>query len=338
MKQNISGIYAIINKTNNKRYIGSSKSVYYRWSQNHLVQLRHSIHFNRHLQSAWNKYGENNFEFIVIEECNISLLLEKEGYWIEYYKSWEREHGYNLNRVVDEKQVLSQESIKKTIETKNIENYWTTGTNAKIIELFNEGESKNFIAIKLGVTRSAVYSCLEQNDLYHNTGRGNEIKLTEEVKQQVQELRDQNNTVAEICKITGVSETQLRRTETIVEDNKYGGKVKRETYRTVTPDVIAKVEILRAEGKKWEDIEKEIGVSRFALHQNGVTDMFKNPNARKGIKLQKVTREKEEEIYRLLLDKKTVTEIHNITNIPKSTIRLRKKGRQGTNESQKTSH
>jgi hypothetical protein len=48
----ISGIYKIINKINNKYYVGSSK------------------HINPHLQNAWNKYGQNNFDFVITEECS----------------------------------------------------------------------------------------------------------------------------------------------------------------------------------------------------------------------------------------------------------------------------
>ena len=90
-KKNISGIYAIINIINEKKYIGSSKSVYYRWRHSHVPNLKQGTHHNNHLQNAWNKYGEDNFEFKVIEECDESIILKREGYWIEHYKSWENE-------------------------------------------------------------------------------------------------------------------------------------------------------------------------------------------------------------------------------------------------------
>lgn len=325
MKNNISGIYAITNKLNNKKYIGSSKSVYYRWNQSHRPSLRTGNHGNRHLQSAWSKYGESNFEFCIIEECASDILLKREGYWIENYRSWEREYGYNLTRIVDEKQILNEETITKMKNAKIIENYWTTGRSGQIIELFNQGISKNAIAINLGITRSEVYSCLEHNGLHENTGKGSEIKLTEDVKCRIAQLRDQGDSWDQIFEATGISKTQAYRAGVAGTDYKYcTDKVKRETYRTVTTEVIEQVKVLRQQGMKWEDVEVEVGVSRFALHQNGITQQFKNTNAHKGPN-KKITEEMENQINSLLSQGKNVTEISRITGIAKSTIRLRKK-------------
>ncbi len=322
MKKNISGIYAIINTVNSKRYIGSSKSAHYRWSQAHLPQLRNGNHCNRHLQNAWNKYGETSFRFEVIEECDIEILLQREGHWIEHHRSWEREHGYNLTRIICERQVLSEETIWKRIKA-NRDDYWITGTNKKIVDLYKDGISKNAIAIKLGITRSAVYSCLEHHGLYQKTGRGSVVKLTDEVKQQIEDLRTQNKTLVEIMDITGVSETQLRRTDTIGDGRYCTNKVKRQTYRTVTPEIIEQVAILRGRGMKWEEVEVEVGVSRFALHQNGITQQFKN--SRRGQKKMKMTPELRQLVILLHSQGATINEISTKTGIAKSTIRLQLK-------------
>ena len=54
------------------------------------------IHGNIHLQHAWNKYGEDNFEFSIIEECDIELLDEREIFWIDKLKSYYKLNGYNI--------------------------------------------------------------------------------------------------------------------------------------------------------------------------------------------------------------------------------------------------
>ena len=90
------GIYTITNKINNKKYIGQSQNIKVRW-KNHKAELRHNHHSNTYLQNSWNKYGEHNFEFKIIEECNIEKLDEKEMYWIEFYNTVDPECGYNLN-------------------------------------------------------------------------------------------------------------------------------------------------------------------------------------------------------------------------------------------------
>lgn len=78
----ISGVYAIVNTVNNKRYVGSSKSVDSRFNE-HRRKLRRGDHTNKKLQRAWNKYGEDKFEFVVIEECCIDNLLTREQAYID---------------------------------------------------------------------------------------------------------------------------------------------------------------------------------------------------------------------------------------------------------------
>jgi len=107
-KPNISGVYSITNKKDGKQYIGSSKSVYRRWHQGHLPSLKNGSHYNRNLQLAWNKNRED-FYFVVLEECDQSMLLEREGCWIEKTHSWERELGYNFTRIIDGKQIYSEQ-------------------------------------------------------------------------------------------------------------------------------------------------------------------------------------------------------------------------------------
>lgn len=82
------GIYGIINLINDKKYIGSSINIRHRFIT-HKCYLRKNIHSNKHLQSAWNKYGEENFKFELIEECEEDKLIEREQYWIDYYGRYE---------------------------------------------------------------------------------------------------------------------------------------------------------------------------------------------------------------------------------------------------------
>lgn len=95
MNLNKSGIYYIKCLVNNKIYIGQSKNIRKRFNV-HKFYLRNDKNGNPYLQSAWNKYGENNFEFVVIEFCNEEILSEKEIYYIEKYKSMYNENGYNI--------------------------------------------------------------------------------------------------------------------------------------------------------------------------------------------------------------------------------------------------
>ena len=78
-----SGIYKIENIFNKKCYIGSAVSLRIRWNK-HKNDLRKNIHINKHLQSAWNKYGKEGFNFDVLEEVlEKSKLVEREQHYID---------------------------------------------------------------------------------------------------------------------------------------------------------------------------------------------------------------------------------------------------------------
>lgn len=62
-----SGIYMIKNKKTGQMYIGQSKHIKRRWVD-HKYELVRGIHANTFLQNSWNKYGEDNFSFSIIEE------------------------------------------------------------------------------------------------------------------------------------------------------------------------------------------------------------------------------------------------------------------------------
>ncbi len=71
------GIYQIRNKINNKRYVGSSNNIEFRWRK-HISFLTRNKHPNKHLQGAWNKYGKDSFEFTVLLICVEDELLDQE--------------------------------------------------------------------------------------------------------------------------------------------------------------------------------------------------------------------------------------------------------------------
>jgi group I intron endonuclease len=82
----LQGIYLIVNYVNRKFYVGSSTNIYKRWN-NHIRRFETNKHGNKHLQSAWKKYGSANFYFFIAEVVggNISNLLKKEQEYLDKY-------------------------------------------------------------------------------------------------------------------------------------------------------------------------------------------------------------------------------------------------------------
>ena len=90
------GVYSITNIHNGRMYIGSATiSFKNRW-WDHKTHLRNNSHYNRYLQAAWNKYGEDWFLFSILYVCPPNKCLENEQRMIEQYKTMAHENGYNL--------------------------------------------------------------------------------------------------------------------------------------------------------------------------------------------------------------------------------------------------
>lgn len=118
-----SGIYSITNKINGYRYIGKSKNVAIRLSQ-HKSLLRNNHHTYRNgelslLQKAWNKYGENAFDFKIIEFCEVNKLNEREQYWIDYYQCNHSKYRQGYNATDGGEGAYSNQNVKGRIQINN---------------------------------------------------------------------------------------------------------------------------------------------------------------------------------------------------------------------------
>jgi group I intron endonuclease len=87
------GVYRIINTITKDFYIGSAsrtspnKSKSYRGFyvriNRHKMDLRANRHYNQKLQRAWNKYGEENFNFEILMICSPEECIKNEQYYLD---------------------------------------------------------------------------------------------------------------------------------------------------------------------------------------------------------------------------------------------------------------
>ncbi|MDO8734059.1 MAG: NUMOD3 domain-containing DNA-binding protein, partial [Elusimicrobiota bacterium] len=75
-------------------YIGSSNNIPKRLAHHRRI-LSRNLHFNIHLQRAWNKYGSENFMFVIQETCSQNILIDREQHYIDYLNSCGA--GYNIS-------------------------------------------------------------------------------------------------------------------------------------------------------------------------------------------------------------------------------------------------
>lgn len=111
-------IYKITNQLNSKIYIGQDKHN----NPNYLGS-------GKILHLAIKKYGTENFIKEIIEECKSKEHLnERERYWINFYKSTDRNIGYNIALGGDGGDTISNHPDKDLIRQKHSE--WMQENNS----------------------------------------------------------------------------------------------------------------------------------------------------------------------------------------------------------------
>lgn len=168
-------IYCILNKVNLKRYIGSAVK-FNRRKNYHLSKLRKGNHENSYLQNSWNKYGEENFEFLILEKISDeSQLILREQWWIDNTPS-----QYNICKVAgnclgrkhtDEAKkkiafynsnlkTYSKETRKKISDSKkkSVSQYTKSG------DFLRDWPSLGEAALSIGLTQASITQCLIGNN------------------------------------------------------------------------------------------------------------------------------------------------------------------------------
>lgn len=92
------GIYCFTNKLNGKKYVGQSRQLNRRYHGhiNDAMNPDRAKTDSSVFHAALRKYGIENFDYQILEECKASELNEREIYWIKELHSYILEDGYNL--------------------------------------------------------------------------------------------------------------------------------------------------------------------------------------------------------------------------------------------------
>jgi hypothetical protein len=88
------GIYKITHIESEKCYVGQAVDLASRWKQHIKRGLGAEPATRNKLYPAMMEYGPESFTFEILEECDKSLLDEREDFWQEYYMA--KEFGYSI--------------------------------------------------------------------------------------------------------------------------------------------------------------------------------------------------------------------------------------------------
>lgn len=150
------GVYEIHNLVSGKKYIGQSINVEQRLSQ-HKYNLRNTIHTNERLQTDWQIYGENNFEFSILEYCDKENLNYLEIYYIQKFNTFEKQNGYNLTKGGDYNIFFTNERKEKMMyEQNNNKPIYQIDLLGNII---NEWNGASQIQRELGFSKKLISLC-----------------------------------------------------------------------------------------------------------------------------------------------------------------------------------
>ena len=234
------GIYGIRNKVNQKIYVGQTGENFLRRFWHHRWKLNNNSHDNQHLQKAWNKYGGDNFEYIVLEVLNNKENLDsKEIYYIEQFMKQSLSYNIlyggggrrgcpmseNAKHIVGEKNRIhmtgkkhSEETRKKMSESNksaiSSKNRTTTILNDEIVKEIKSrlirGSSMKEVSEELNVNYRLI-----NNIVSNNTWASVEVKgwddfiknrkttyrLTKDDANKIRELYNSGFTIKELCNL-----------------------------------------------------------------------------------------------------------------------------------------
>lgn len=159
----VDGIYLIKNMVTLRVRVGSAKDVYKRFS-NYKARLRGGK-ANKLMQEDYNEYGEQSFEFVLLEECLVRDLYLKEAYYLELYAGCA---SYNKNAIKNlEKKIRRGKEAKNYKEKRSkVTSGTNNGHNTKLVpndvleirDLLLTGLSLKSIANKFDVSQTLIYN------------------------------------------------------------------------------------------------------------------------------------------------------------------------------------
>lgn len=215
------GIYLIQNKLNGHCYVGQSVDIHRRWRQ-HREAAKNNEYAPLYL--TMRKYGIENFDFSILEECEIEELDNKEIQYIEQFNSYSQ--GYNQTRggsQYSHNVRLTDEDLERIIELllnsnktqREIAKQFEVGEDT--ISEINTGKSRHQAGLHYPLRENKKTTCIDCGaKIYYNATRCEKCsqiarrKVERPTKEQLyQDLVDTN--FSAVGRKYGVSDNAVRK-------------------------------------------------------------------------------------------------------------------------------
>lgn len=139
-------IYMAKNKINGHMYIGKTDYTLEKRKKQHIQESKREKRRNK-ISGAFHialvKYGEENFEWIILEDnIDKTMLNDKEKYYIKKYNTYENKEHYNLTPGGDGGKF--DESVRQKISKKNTGRKWTDEQRKRYGEIRTGGKQTEY--------------------------------------------------------------------------------------------------------------------------------------------------------------------------------------------------
>ena len=154
-------VYVAKNKINGKVYIGQTIKNLKKRESEHWSDTKNE---NRHayFHKALLKYGRDNFIWEELEQCNSPEELDnREIYWIDYYKSTDKDFGYNLSKGGQAGKGIGQQTLSDLWKTQEFKDKMKAATRKGSRKITEED-----ISVIKGARKDG-YSCLACSEFFN---------------------------------------------------------------------------------------------------------------------------------------------------------------------------
>ena len=272
------GVYKIINLINGHCYYGSTTTSLHNRYLDHIEDLKRNAHRNNYLQRAWNKYGEENFDFLVLNEMPEKTEFEircREQYFLDNFVRWHID--YNLSRsAFTNRHFASEKEIKEgkwdiTWEDFEKITYLLQHTNDLCVSIAKQLNIKKELVQRIYNRQS--YQKLTENMIFQKRRTGvSEVSLKED---DIFEIFEKYN--------KGMSAKEISINFNVTEDTIINVLSKR-TWKTFSDNHQLE--------KQYKKISKKGGIKQFSLlkeeinvYPGGVSQITSDIEAQKNISL-----------------------------------------------------
>lgn len=139
-----SGVYQIILKLDGRSYVGSAVNIDARWRNHVSASKRNKT--KQVIARALAKHGPENFEWLVLEYCDIDQLLTREQHWLDSIRPFADEgNGFNVRKIADSNLGITRSLAAREKQSNSMKGFLKTESHKqRMREVWHQSRSEEY--------------------------------------------------------------------------------------------------------------------------------------------------------------------------------------------------